>query len=421
MKYAYAVLCLILLGCVDSGVKVTDDSLNTTTGKISFSMAKAAIPANVSSLTFTLTNLSTAETVSKTVSVTSDSFVQVLFDKVTVGQWHVKVVALEASGATQYSGEADAAVTVGQLTQLNIILNTATTTGGLLVTVIWNGATPFYDNPTNPILVKRGAWYDTRGVENATVMFDGTKYKMWFLNFGIQGNIIGSIGMAESVDGTTWTRVADTVMMPVSNSWESMVVAPGTVLKENGIYTMYYTGEDGSGFNIGRAVSQDGQHWTRMGKVMPGVSNIAQPGVVKANNQYYMYYHTYPSVSLNLATSPDGVTWTPYSGNPVVSPAQSWEGYGLAYASVVYENSTFTMMYSNTNGTQSFGLATSTDGTRWTKDPRNPVFSRANTVNGWATGSIGYPFFTRVGTELRVYYTGVSGEGVDRIGYAVKR
>jgi predicted GH43/DUF377 family glycosyl hydrolase len=423
MKYAVAFVCLLLLSCADNGVKVNEESVAGSAGKLSFSLSKIGMPQNISTLTFTLTNLSTAETVSKVVVVSTDTTITVVFDKIAAGQWHVQVIASEAAGGKQYGGGSDVTVTQGQVTQLNLFLTLSAGTGTLMVMVAWESTAIFFDSPANPILVKRGAWYDVRGVENPTVLYDNGKYKMWFLNYGVLNGPYGSIGLAESVDGTTWMRVADTVLMPTPNGWDGALVAPGTVLKENGIYTMYYTGQNpaGTGHAIGVAQSQDGQHWTKIKKILPDVQNIVQTGVVKVNNLYYLYYHTAPSYALHLATSADGMNWQTYAGNPVLTPNQPWEGNALAYGSVIYENNIFTMLYVNTASSQSFGMATSTDGIHWSKDARNPVFSKANTVNGWATTSIGYPFLVRVGNELRIYYTGITNDGIDRIGFAVKR
>jgi predicted GH43/DUF377 family glycosyl hydrolase len=110
-----------------------------------------------------------------------------------------------------------------------------------------------------------------------------------------------------------------------------------------------------------------------------------------------------------------------YAGNPVLTKSLAWEGGGLNGGSVIYENNVFTMVYTNDAFSHSFGLATSTDGIHWVKDARNPVFTVANTLNVWVTQRVAYPFLVRVGSELRIYYTGIASDGNDRVAYCTKR
>jgi predicted GH43/DUF377 family glycosyl hydrolase len=424
MKYMYALLMMALIGCADNGVKVANVQTDASVGKILFSLSKSTIPQNIASVTFTLTNSSTAESISKIVTVSTDTLIQVSFNQITIGSWHVKVVAKDSASSKQYSGESDVSVALGQVTQLNLFLNpTSSGTGSISITVNWQGTAPFYDYPLNPIFVKTGAWYDTRGVVSPVVLYDNGKYKMWFMNYGIlNGAAYATIGLAESIDGTTWTRVADTVLTPTPKAWDGQSVAPGSVIKENGIYTMYYSGSGGPAY-VGMATSQDGEHWTkRPTPLLPNVPNIGLGCVVKANGQYYMYYHTSPAGSIQLATSADGVNFQVYSGNPVLSANQAWEGYSIIRPCVIFENNVFTMVYTDNDSNIAWGLATSTDGIHWVKDVRNPVFSKANTVTPWATWDTEHPFLVRVGSELRCYYTGIMlGDGLERIGYATKR
>jgi predicted GH43/DUF377 family glycosyl hydrolase len=60
-----------------------------------------------------------------------------------------------------------------------------------------------------------------------------------------------------------------------------------------------------------------------------------QAYVIKDNVNYKLYYAGNNFTSINLAQSPDGITWTPYSGNPIISDGQ-W------HADVHYYNTGFT-------------------------------------------------------------------------------
>jgi hypothetical protein len=95
-----------------------------------------------------------------------------------------------------------------------------------------------------------------------------------------------------------------------------------------------------------------------------------------------MWYNSYDSddtsnICIGYATSPDGVTWTKYSGNPVLRPGQpdSWEGQLVISPFVIVENDTLKMWYrgNDNKNVMRLGLAFSTDGINWTKYAQNPV------------------------------------------------
>jgi hypothetical protein len=55
------------------------------------------------------------------------------------------------------------------------------------------------------------------------------------------------------------------------------------------------------------------------------VFNVLVPDqayVIKDNVNYKLYYAGNDFASINLAQSPDGITWTPYAGNPIINDAQ---------------------------------------------------------------------------------------------------
>ncbi|TLY30040.1 MAG: hypothetical protein E6K56_07450, partial [Ignavibacteria bacterium] len=60
------------------------------------------------------------------------------FSNVPVGTWHLKVDALNDTGAVQYSGEADLDVLPGQTTQVSLEL--LSTTGGIDIVVTWGAS-----------------------------------------------------------------------------------------------------------------------------------------------------------------------------------------------------------------------------------------------------------------------------------------
>ena len=141
--------------------------------------------------------------------------------------------------------------------------------------------------------------------------------------------------------------------------------------------------------------------------------------------------------AFGLATSPDGVHWTKYAGNPILSPGSGgdWDSYSgagstggmrLGLGSVFWDASQnmFLLYYSASNSTDgtihtgkpAFGLATSTDSIHWTKYGGNPILSNGTEYNqreGGPCGSLShgniaawfrFPDVVKVGSTYYMWY-----------------
>lgn len=102
------------------------------------------------------------------------------------------------------------------------------------------------------------------------------------------------------------------------------------------------------------------------------------------NGQYMMWYIGTSwdfRCEMGVATSPDGLTWTKYAGNPVLRIAEdgAWDDSILICQSVLFDEDEqlYKMWYvgANKKGVFGIGYATSPDGFHWTKDAGNPVMT----------------------------------------------
>ena len=213
----------------------------------------------------------------------------------------------------------------------------------------------------NPVLTPTAGTWDEGSVEIGMVLRENGQYKMWYV--GMRNNI-RQIGYATSPDGINWTKNANPVLSPGSAAWEVGGVAWCAVLSNSGSYTMFYTGLQATGYilRIGRATSLDGINWQKDTTNNPVLSNGA-PGqwdensvgtglnCLKIDNTLYMWYTGWNNFDLTksgLATSTnDGITWTKYSGNPVLNlgPAGSWDASMVETGTVLLEGNTFRMWY----------------------------------------------------------------------------
>jgi hypothetical protein len=180
------------------------------------------------------------------------------------------------------------------------------------------------------------------------------------------------IGYATSVDAINWNRYPNPVLLPgVSGEWDHDIFYPGNVIKEDGVYKMWYSGGTGLWYtlgpiSIGYATSADGIHWTKYNDTTTTTAPYqysdpvlmhGTPGsydelrawsahVLKTANGYEMWYTGVASIQTILyATSPDGIHWTKRS-TPVLQ-ASSWAaGTALLTPSVLLDNNIYRMWFS---------------------------------------------------------------------------
>jgi predicted GH43/DUF377 family glycosyl hydrolase len=212
---------------------------------------------------------------------------------------------------------------------------------------------------------------DANGDDQPTVIYNTNKgvFQMWFRMQDANTNPIGRIGYATSKDGATWTKYA----------------APDGTPK--------------AVLDLGASGSWD-------------AVRLGFPSVVYLNQKYYMYYQGQDAsnvIRIGLATSDDGITWTRYSGNPILSAGATgtWDSKTAQAPSVIYDFSkgTWKMFYTGSDGTLlQTGYADSTDGIVWTKAP-NPVVKAG--PSAWDNKRV---VFSRVHFYNGVYHCYYSGD-----------
>ena len=166
-----------------------------------------------------------------------------------------------------------------------------------------------------------------------------------------------------------------------AGSWEANSVGSPSVIKDGSTYKMWYTGLDAAALygRIGYATSPDGITWTKyagnpvLDVGAPGswdTNYRGRPTVVKVGGLYHMWFNGYANSSIGYATSPDGVTWTEYAGNPVIAGGSGgWDNF-VYRPCVLYDGAQYHMWYSGENSAHTLsqvGYATSSDGMHWTR------------------------------------------------------
>ncbi len=260
--------------------------------------------------------------------------------------------------------------------------------------------TEWVDHPDNPVIGvdDPGSWAPGGLWVNA-VVHDGTTYHMWFTGTTVDdsGWITGvAVGHATSPDGVGWTMDPANPVIAAGDpgEWDDLTVDGGPVIYDGAQFKMWYTGWSEGATDVGYATSPDGSTWTKYSgnPVMEHGPQgswddhwLAPATVLVEDGTYRMWFHgktdDYYSGQIGYAESPDGISWTKWP-DPVFEPADdpgTWQGSFL-FPSVVFDGTTYHMLFSKdpVNRFVKIGYAYSSDGIEWTSYQRNPVHELAN-------------------------------------------
>ncbi|MFZ2206428.1 MAG: hypothetical protein WA061_07265 [Microgenomates group bacterium] len=151
------------------------------------------------------------------------------------------------------------------------------------------------------------------------------------------------------------------------------------VLKEQNMYSIWFSNNDGSRHKIFRMQSANGIDWyDKTDTKVTSRNNANDPFVFLENNQYNLYFSSsnYGYISLWRSSSVDGITFIPDSEKEILKSQMPWEGEHLSCPAVIKENNLYYLFYAG-SGVQNWGigLATSSDGQNWQKCSNNPFIA----------------------------------------------
>lgn len=307
-----------------------------------------------------------------------------------------------------------------------ILIAVAPSNGTLLIEQEWERY------PGNPILSPGppGSW-DDEGIGHSCVIKDENIYKMWYAGVDYGSHV--QIGYATSLDGIVWSKYGFNPILTsgLPGSWEEVRVENPVVIKDEGIYKMWYDGRNiGNKDQIGYAESTDGINWVKSPDnpvIIPGSSGswdsfgVSAPSVIKDGNLYKMWYdgHANGPHRIGYAFSPDGIIWTKHPSNPILDIVPfSWENDAVFTPTVIKDGGLYKMWYAGRGFgfLDRIGYAESLDGITWTKFSSNPVLIWGE-LGAWDHGCVAHPSVIHIEGQYKMWYTGYDGT-VWRIGLA---
>jgi predicted GH43/DUF377 family glycosyl hydrolase len=246
-----------------------------------------------------------------------------------------------------------------------------------------------------------------------TVIYEEGVYKMW-------GGVPGGIGYGTSVDGRVWEMHPGNPVLVPDRWYDAYEVANASVVIVDGIYHMWYSGQDMDQDNrISHATSENGIDWDKnpANPVMdlgPPDSldshEVMHPFVLYEEPLFRMWYNGHDGSTQRIlqATSLDGVEWA-RSSIPALEPGD-WDPF-LGMMSVLRYDGSYYMFY--TGGVVdeeqvdvAIGCATSDDGTAWTRPtPSGPVFT-PGAPGAWDDSSVIQPVLMTTSAEFVMWYGG---------------
>jgi len=277
-------------------------------------------------------------------------------------------------------------------------------------------------SPHNPVLGgDHGTCFDI------SVLREGESYRMWF-----SWRPKKSIALTESTDGVRWSEPMIVLPPNAESDWESDINRP-VVIKNGQQYQMWYTGQSRGKSWIGYATSKDGKSWIRMSgsPVLAAEQPWEKVGVMcphvifdKMTGVYRMWYsggEQQEPNAIGYATSTDGLKWSKHEKNPVFTaePGNRWERDRVTACQVIHQGDWYLMFYIGFRDVEhaQIGIARSRDGiTNWQRHPLNPVIRPG--LNQWDNDAVYKPYAIFDGRHWLLWYNGRKGPQ-EQIGLAL--
>jgi predicted GH43/DUF377 family glycosyl hydrolase len=199
--------------------------------------------------------------------------------------------------------------------------------------------------------------------------------------------------------------------------WDSADVLNPSVVYKDTLYYNLYSGFDGKTWHTGLALSPDGIHWRKQGRIISPNPQSWEGSYIAANgsallsqSEFFYWYQAGPRdlPEIGLAQSSDGRQWRKHPA-PVLGhgPRGSWDERGVADPYVLRIGDSHYMYYLGQDRArrQRLGVARSRDGVRWQKLRANPILE-LGPDSAFDENGLGEPAVWQSNGKYWMLYTG---------------
>lgn len=218
--------------------------------------------------------------------------------------------------------------------------------------------------------------YDDNGVSPTCIVNNGEQKFLYIMgwNKGSKVRAAEISGLAISTDGgASFQRYSNVPVIERTDKEPYTILVISCILKENGIWRMWYDSADYwineslPRYNIKYAESTDGIHWERKGIVSVNYKNaeetrVSRASVIKEGGIYKMWYCFAIGTggyNMGYAESADGISFTRMDDKVgILLSDNGWDSEMLCYPNVFKHNDDMYMLYcGNGYGKTGFGIA----------------------------------------------------------------
>jgi predicted GH43/DUF377 family glycosyl hydrolase len=280
------------------------------------------------------------------------------------------------------------------------------------------------------------SWYNSNWLYRKPITIDNTSGTSTLTNYQVQVSVTYDSKMQSDFDDIRFTDSDSTTLLDhwLETSTTSVsaifkVEVPRVPASSTKTIYMYYGNSGASNASNGdNTFTRNSYAWQKYANnpvLDLGSSgtwddlDVHEVDVIKEGDIYYMWYAGYKTNwAIGLATSSDGITWTKDPGNPVFTKGSGgkFDESHVTGPHIIKEGNTYYMWYSgiNNTGIRAIGLASSTDKKTWTRlNDGNAVLS--GTPAQWDSSGTGTPYVFKIGDTYYMFYGNSTTKG---IGYA---
>jgi predicted GH43/DUF377 family glycosyl hydrolase len=258
----------------------------------------------------------------------------------------------------------------------------------------------------NPMLtLGREGDFDSQNIMSPAIVKESGQYFLFYSGGPLGprngGELIKyQLGLALSRDGETWKKTGKP-LLPLGER-DNFHVTPallrnpdGALHKERALWHMVYCGNREN--DVEYATSSDGLQWTKSPR-SPIYRRAYAPSLVQVGSEIRMYYIHSPEDKrpweVHLATGRDLFSLKPHPANPMLKVSQAWEKNALFYPYVIREGNTWILFYAS----------------YW--DRKNPEDRKTRTAIGIATSADGLRWTKHEGNPILTPIDGSPYESV---------